>query len=300
MIAIEPESQLRITFPSGEVDRSKSYTAVVVYEAPDVDLAVLELDDSRPYLPLASSYRFARGQDVTVVGNPGLDDDTVLENAVSRGILSTTARIDGNEYYQLDISINPGNSGGPVLDDSGHVIGVVTLKAADKEGLGFCIPLAQLTSAIDAAKRLAQQERRKNSSIHNVRAMTRLVSAAGKVYAAAMATYVDAMDESIKSGSDADHGLSTVQPTVDGLVSGYNYVLLGKLEPEVSRLAADPNVPVSIREKFVEAWINYKELKSYVDSPRGDFPTYSAKCQELSDKYIRLTQSLKLLAGVRE
>ena len=89
---------------------------------------------------LAPSYRFIKGEDVTVIGNPGLGDGIVLENAISRGIMSSKTVIDGMNYLQLSIAINPGNSGGPVFDSAGRVIGVATLKSSKAEAMGSAFP----------------------------------------------------------------------------------------------------------------------------------------------------------------
>ena len=58
----------------------------------------------------------------------------MLENAISRGVMSTRTTLDGQPFYQLGIAINPGNSGGPVIDLAGKVIGVATKKATQLEG----------------------------------------------------------------------------------------------------------------------------------------------------------------------
>jgi hypothetical protein len=42
---------------------------------------------------------------------------------------------------QFSAPINPGNSGGPLLDATGAVVGIVTLKQTDAEGIAFALPV---------------------------------------------------------------------------------------------------------------------------------------------------------------
>jgi S1-C subfamily serine protease len=47
---------------------------------------------------------------------------------------------------QVDAAINPGNSGGPLLNRSGHVVGIVTgiVNPTDQSffiGIGFAVPI---------------------------------------------------------------------------------------------------------------------------------------------------------------
>ena len=52
-----------------------------------------------------------------------------LEFSYHEGVVSNPARPElGVSYIQLDAGINPGNSGGPLVNDSGRVVGVITLK----------------------------------------------------------------------------------------------------------------------------------------------------------------------------
>ncbi len=97
--------------------------------------------------------RSSKGEDVTVIGNPGMGDDMVLENAISRGVMSAKTVIEGMNYYQMNIAINPGNSGGPVFDSYGRVIGVATLKSNKAEAMGFCIPVEELRLASNEVNR---------------------------------------------------------------------------------------------------------------------------------------------------
>jgi Trypsin-like peptidase domain len=67
---------------------SESMSADLVFEDPRSDLALLAVPTDLPPLEVASDQRLRRGQEVTVIGNPGIDN-LVLKNAVSRGVTST-------------------------------------------------------------------------------------------------------------------------------------------------------------------------------------------------------------------
>ena len=114
-----------------------------MYEDRKRDIAFLAVKSDLPVLRVAPNYSFVKGEDILVIGNPGLGDEVVLENAISRGVMSSKTVIDGMNYHQMNISINPGNSGGPVFDSLGRVIGVATLKSSKTEAMGFCIPVEE-------------------------------------------------------------------------------------------------------------------------------------------------------------
>ena len=88
----------------------------------------------------------AVGQEVVAIGNPlGLDF------SLSSGVVSATDRelqspngatITGG--IQTDAAINPGNSGGPLIDATGHVIGIneqIDSQSGGNEGIGFAVPI---------------------------------------------------------------------------------------------------------------------------------------------------------------
>lgn len=68
------------------------------------------------------------GESVVAIGFP-LTGILATEANVTTGIVSATAGIGGDaRYLQMTAPVQPGNSGGPLLDSSGLVIGVVSLK----------------------------------------------------------------------------------------------------------------------------------------------------------------------------
>lgn len=110
------------------------------------DLAVVAVDGAavKP-LPLGDASRMRRGDEVYFFGSP-----QGLEFTLSKAIVSHEARnARGIPYLQLDGSVNHGNSGGPVIDQSGHVVGIVTLKVEGAEGLGFAVPVNFLYSGFE-------------------------------------------------------------------------------------------------------------------------------------------------------
>jgi hypothetical protein len=111
----------------------------------DFDLALVHVsgvDASQPVLPLGSVNGVRPGQEVIAIGLAL----GVFQNTVTRGIISAIRRAGPAIVLQTDAAINPGNSGGPLLNRSGQVIGINSMKiSGSAESLGFAI-------AIDHAK----------------------------------------------------------------------------------------------------------------------------------------------------
>src|ERR1700683_2536745 len=106
------------------VPAGKILDARVVGIDRDTDLAVIKIEKSGlDPLVLGDSDSLKQGQLVMAFGNP-----LGLENSVSMGIVSSTARQikpdDFMVYIQTDAPINPGNSGGPLVDADGNVMGI--------------------------------------------------------------------------------------------------------------------------------------------------------------------------------
>lgn len=122
--------------------------ATLIWQDSSIDLAVIKSNVDMPYLECETSNTRV-GQDVIAIGTPL---SLAFGHTVTKGIVSALNRTleitnnDGSISYmqnliQHDASINPGNSGGPLINSSGRVIGINTLKANDAEGIGFAIPI---------------------------------------------------------------------------------------------------------------------------------------------------------------
>src|SRR5437763_724866 len=106
-----------------------------------LDLAILQVEAAElPGLELSED-KAADGETVVVVGNP-----QGLKHSVVSGVISGTREIDGRNMLQLAIPVEPGNSGGPVVDMQGRVLGIVTMKSAITENLGFAVAATDLKS----------------------------------------------------------------------------------------------------------------------------------------------------------
>lgn len=104
---------------------------------PNLDLAIVRIAKTGlTPLPLGDSDKLKQGQPVVAIGHP-----QGLEFSVVEGVVSAMRKVEDTTMIQVAIPIEQGNSGGPLLDRSGRVEGIMTLKSAVTENLGFAHPV---------------------------------------------------------------------------------------------------------------------------------------------------------------
>lgn len=164
---VENAKQLEVTLPDGtkenaELVGSDIWTdlAVVTIPSKNVD-TVAQFGDSDV---------LKQGETVIAIGNPlGLD----FYGSVTTGVISGKDRsvpvdLNGDGYedwetevLQTDAAINPGNSGGALVNISGELVGINSMKIAEStvEGLGFAIPINTVIPIIEELERNGEVKR---------------------------------------------------------------------------------------------------------------------------------------------
>ncbi len=169
------------------LDDGRTVKASIVGRDPTTDLAVIKAAGVTGLHPasLGSDSTLVVGQQVIAIGSP-----LGLSNTVTSGIVSSlnrpvcTQSCDGTggtsgatptvlDAIQTDAAINPGNSGGPLVDMTGHVVGVNSAIATLDQGqggpggqsgsigVGFSIP-------IDEAQRVVGELEKTGHATHAV------------------------------------------------------------------------------------------------------------------------------------
>lgn len=135
--------KISVTLNDGRTFQAKYITGDTA-----ADLALIKIDSKEP-LPFIDPGNLSQnllGQTVLVLGNP-----LGYGSSVARGILSAKGRsitvneTDYKDLLQTDAAINPGNSGGPLIDISGKLVGVASVKMAytpqgvPTQGIAFAV-----------------------------------------------------------------------------------------------------------------------------------------------------------------
>ena len=144
------------------VNGSEEYKAKVLGADPYMDLAVLEIESDKKFIPVAfgDSDKARVGDWVIAIGNP-----FGFGGTVTSGIISARNRDIGmtryDDFIQTDASINQGNSGGPLFDLEGKVIGINTaiIGQSGSVGIGFAIPSSPAEKVINQLIKFGETKR---------------------------------------------------------------------------------------------------------------------------------------------
>ncbi len=158
---VEGATDIEITLTTGQ----KMGAVLVGYTVAD-DVAVLKIEGNNyPALPIGDSDALLVGETLVAVGHPmGAEAAwTTTQGIVSA--LNREVSVQGSfEHYevtmfQTDAALNPGNSGGPICNLQGEVVGIVSRKLLDSEGISLALPI---NGAIDIVDTIIRDGHAKN------------------------------------------------------------------------------------------------------------------------------------------
>lgn len=127
----------------------QTYPATVIVSKRKLDLALIQIEaQGLPVARLGNSDEVQLAENVRAFGFP-------LSTMLGTGIKVATGAVAGivmhperGKQIQTDAPINAGNSGGPIVNDSGHVIGIASSKISSSaaSSVGFAVPVNKLKS----------------------------------------------------------------------------------------------------------------------------------------------------------
>lgn len=137
-------SSCYVTLENGEV-----YDGSVVWADKNIDLAIVKITIAKAdYLKLGDSDKIDLGEDVYAIGNPiGFEFQRTVTKGIISGLNRTIKVQDNNDFVymedliQTDATINNGNSGGALINLSGELLGINTIKITEAQGIGFAVPV---------------------------------------------------------------------------------------------------------------------------------------------------------------
>jgi S1-C subfamily serine protease len=126
--------------------------AFEIYSNPQADISILKIADKNFKGFGSIPYSFSGnekdlGEKVFTLGYPR--EDVVY----GEGAISSNTGFDGDSTaYQISIPVNPGNSGGPLVDDKGSIIGLISGKQTENEGVAFAIKSKNIIECFEKLK----------------------------------------------------------------------------------------------------------------------------------------------------
>lgn len=136
-----------------ENKKGDQFYAKQIYSNTLTDLAILKISDSafEPVADLPYTFPKSNAELAEPIFTLGYPREEVV---YGEGYLSAKSGYYGDTTsYQISISANPGNSGGPVINKNGEVIGIISSKETNADGVVFAIKSKNIYAALKEIKK---------------------------------------------------------------------------------------------------------------------------------------------------
>lgn len=158
---VEDAKEIAVTFPDNEIVKAQVRGTDAASDLAVLSIKVSELKPETlnqiKAATLGNSDDTRIGAKVIAIGNALGIGQSITVGYVSAKNRTVQMEDKSMELLQTDAAINPGNSGGALLNMSGEVIGINSVKYADTmvEGIGYAIPISD---AVPIIKELETQQ----------------------------------------------------------------------------------------------------------------------------------------------
>lgn len=131
-----------------ENTKGEQFTASAIYFNPLSDLAILKITDTAFHKTNSLPYSFSKSsidlaETIFTLGYPR------EEVVYGEGYISAKSGYNADTLsYQISITANPGNSGGPVVNKNGEIIGIISSKETNADGVVFAVKSKNVFTAI--------------------------------------------------------------------------------------------------------------------------------------------------------
>ncbi len=188
----------------------------------------------------------AAGATCYVLGFPAVSAVDKPQISITKGIISSAKRMIGGEpFIQLDAALNPGNSGGALVNESGVLVGIPTLRFEGVENIGMASPIFELRmdQFVDKEDRIGNpEEARRLSDIAATYYLRDALTLGSDPYSVLVAVYLQRQALALEPGN----------PEWSMAISSM-YFRLG--EPKLARAYAEAAVNLGPRDIASRMWL---------------------------------------------